>query len=90
MKPYRHEPIKTEATAPNNLRIDLKPAEELKPNPANARIHSKKQIRQIANSIEAFGFNVPVLVDAELNVRHAESNRSFDDLAREAEATNAA
>jgi ParB-like chromosome segregation protein Spo0J len=26
------------------------------------------QIRQIANSIEAFGFNVPVLVDAELNV----------------------
>src|SRR5207248_405766 len=29
---------------------------------------SKKQIRQIANSIEAFGFNVPVLIDAELNV----------------------
>ena len=89
MKPYRHEPIKTEATAPNNLRTDLKPAEELKPNPANARIHSKKQIRQIANSIEAFGFNVPVL-DAELNVRHAASNRSFDDLACEAEAINAA
>jgi ParB-like chromosome segregation protein Spo0J len=41
---------------------------ELKPDPANPRLHSKKQIRQIANSIEAFGFNVPVLVDAELNV----------------------
>jgi ParB-like chromosome segregation protein Spo0J len=68
MKPYRHEPIKTRTTAPKELRIDLRPAEELKPNPANARIHSKKQIRQIANSIEAFGFNVPVLVDAELNV----------------------
>src|SRR5690348_16534970 len=27
-----------------------------------------KQIRQIADSIEAFGFNVPVLVDAELKV----------------------
>src|SRR5438067_4219341 len=68
MKPYRHEPSKTRTTAPKELRIVLRPAEELKPNPANARIHSKKQIRQIANSIEAFGFNVPVLVDAELNV----------------------
>src|SRR5438105_5494402 len=68
MKPYRHEPIKTRTTAAREFRIDLRPAEELKPNPANARIHSKKQIRQIANSIEAFGFNVPVLVDAELNV----------------------
>jgi hypothetical protein len=29
---------------------------------------SKKQIRQIAKSISVFGFNVPVLVDAELNV----------------------
>ena len=36
--------------------------------PANPRLHSKKQIRQIANSITAFGFNVPVLVDAELKV----------------------
>src|SRR5438874_4270893 len=59
MKPYRHEPIKTGTTAARELRIDLRPAEELKPNPANARVHSKKQIRQIANSIEAFGFNVP-------------------------------
>ena len=63
MKPYRHEPVKTGITAPKELRIDLRPAEELKPNPANARIHSKKQIRQIANSIEAFGFNVPILID---------------------------
>ena len=37
MKPYRHEPIKTRTTAPKELRIDLRPAEELKPNPANAR-----------------------------------------------------
>jgi DNA modification methylase len=41
---------------------------ELKRDPANPRLHSKKQIRQIANSIETFGFNVPVLVDAELKV----------------------
>jgi DNA modification methylase len=37
----------------------------LKPDPANPRVHSKKQIRQIARSIETFGFNVPVLVDGE-------------------------
>src|SRR6266446_1339551 len=36
---------------------------ELKPDPANPRLHSKKQIRQIASSIEAFGFNVPILID---------------------------
>ncbi len=35
----------------------------LKPNPCNPRLHSKKQIKQIANSIKSFGFNVPVLVD---------------------------
>src|SRR6266446_1245876 len=36
---------------------------QLKPDAANPRLHSKKQIRQIANSIEAFGFNVPILID---------------------------
>lgn len=29
----------------------------------NARTHSKKQVRQIANSIEMFGFTNPVLID---------------------------
>jgi DNA modification methylase len=44
------------------------PIGDLKPDPTNARRHSKKQIQQIRHSIEVFGFNVPVLVDAELNV----------------------
>jgi ParB-like chromosome segregation protein Spo0J len=35
----------------------------VKPNPRNARTHSKKQIRQIADSITAFGFLVPILID---------------------------
>jgi ParB-like chromosome segregation protein Spo0J len=35
----------------------------LKPNARNARVHSKKQIRQIADSIAAFGFLVPILID---------------------------
>ena len=38
------------------------------PNPRNPRRHSDKQIRQLARSIEAFRFNVPVLVDSNLNV----------------------
>jgi hypothetical protein len=35
----------------------------LKPNECNARTHSKKQTRQIADSIAAFGFPVPILID---------------------------
>jgi DNA modification methylase len=35
----------------------------LKPNARNARTHSKKQIQQIAQSIRAFGFLVPILID---------------------------
>ncbi len=38
---------------------------DLKPYPKNARTHSKKQIRQIAGSIETFGWTNPVLIDAE-------------------------
>jgi len=41
---------------------------ELRFDPNNPRLHSPEQIRQIANSISAFGFNVPVLVDANLKV----------------------
>lgn len=36
---------------------------ELKPDPQNARIHKPEQIRLLAKSIQAFGFNVPVLID---------------------------
>ena len=41
---------------------------ELKPDPANPRRHSRRQIRQIADSIRGFGFNVPVLIDRENHV----------------------
>ena len=36
---------------------------KIRPNPKNARTHSHKQIRQIAASIQAFGFTNPVLID---------------------------
>ena len=37
----------------------------LKPRGNNPRTHSKRQVRQIAESIKEFGFNSPVLIDAE-------------------------
>lgn len=37
----------------------------LNPHPKNPRKHSKVQVSQIANSIETFGFKIPVLVDAD-------------------------
>lgn len=45
---------------PNIQQITLR---DLKPWENNARTHSKKQIRQIAASIEKFGFTNPVLID---------------------------
>jgi DNA modification methylase len=50
------------------LKVIYRSVEELKLDPANPRVHSKKQIRQIGNSIEAFDFNVPILVDRDGNV----------------------
>ena len=40
----------------------------LKPDPRNPRVHSDKQVRQIAQSIESFGFNVPLLIDDQQQV----------------------
>lgn len=43
--------------------VTLVSASTLKPHPKNARTHSKKQIRQIADSIASFGFTSPILTD---------------------------
>jgi hypothetical protein len=40
-----------------------RPPAALRENPRNARTHSKRQIKLIADSIAAFGFTSPVLVD---------------------------
>jgi DNA modification methylase len=50
------------------MSIVYRAIDQLKPDPNNARRHSKKQIRQIAHSIKAFGFNVPILIDRDENV----------------------
>ena len=45
------------------LLVVNQPITNLKAFPRNARTHTKHQIRQIADSIQAFGFTNPILVD---------------------------
>ena len=46
-----------------NLKVQYRKTGELTPRNTNPRTHTKKQIGQIAASIEKFGFTNPVLVD---------------------------
>ena len=48
-----------------SLEIVYKQTSELTPYAKNARTHSDAQIKQIAESIQEFGFNNPVLLDGE-------------------------
>ena len=50
------------------LVVSYRSPSTLKADPKNPRTHTDKQVRQIAHSVEAFGFNVPVLVDSDSNV----------------------
>lgn len=50
------------ATIPSRS-IELRAIEELRPRPNNARTHSRRQRKQIAQSIKRFGFVTPILVD---------------------------
>jgi DNA modification methylase len=52
----------------DGLSITFRPIDALRPDPANPRLHSRKQIRQLARSIRKFGFNVPVLIDRDRKV----------------------
>jgi DNA modification methylase len=45
--------------------IEHLPPDSLRPWARNARTHSRKQVRQIADSIRTFGFTNPVLIDRE-------------------------
>jgi len=50
------------------LALEYVPIETLHLDPENARVHKPAQVRQIAKSIEAFGFNAPILVDKDNKV----------------------
>jgi hypothetical protein len=59
----RGGPIGRPTAAP--MAIVYRAIDTLKPDPSNPRRHSKKQVRQITDSIRIFGFNVPILIDRE-------------------------
>jgi len=48
-----------------DLRLEFVHLDDLQPHPDNPRKHPHKQIRQIAKSIEEFGFRTPVLIDGQ-------------------------
>ncbi|MBK8860889.1 MAG: site-specific DNA-methyltransferase [Sphingomonadales bacterium] len=56
----------------STVQLDYRPIGSLRPYPGNARTHSRKQVKQIAASIERFGFTNPVLVsdDGEIIAGH--------------------
>lgn len=47
----------------SGLTVTNRPTADLRPNPQNPRVHTTKQIKQIAKAIKSLGFNVPILVD---------------------------
>ncbi|MFM2015650.1 MAG: hypothetical protein RIQ51_1140 [Bacteroidota bacterium] len=47
------------------MKIEQIDVEKLIPYALNARVHSEEQVTQIASSIKEFGFNNPVLIDAD-------------------------
>src|SRR6266446_7672166 len=56
------------AAAMHNLQIEQTPIHALRSQDRNARTHSKRQIRQIADSMKRFGFTNPILTDDDLQI----------------------
>lgn len=50
------------------LKVAYRSPTELKPDPMNPNRHSKRQVQQLAKSIDSFGFVAPILVDKNSNV----------------------
>src|SRR5712671_5488248 len=63
-----HEIRKPKAGRARPLTVVWRRIEVLRPDPASPRSHSPMQVRQLALSIGAFGFNVPILVDPTLRI----------------------
>src|SRR5215472_2901512 len=71
----RPAPVASQSTATHAIQpmaIEPMQVARLRPYSGNARTHSKKQIRQIADSICRFGFTNPVLIgtDGEIIAGH--------------------
>lgn len=68
MKRSDRPAVPTPASTPRAQHIQNVSIDQLQPEPTNARLHPLKHVKQLAKSIETFGFNVPILVDADYRV----------------------
>jgi hypothetical protein len=63
------KPVSRKHTAADEgLSVVYEPLRSINLDPGNPRVHTDKQVQQIARSIEQFGFVVPILVDRNLVV----------------------
>ena len=72
------EPVPSDLPRNHNRteRLEFIEVDVLRPWEQNARIHSPKQIRQVARSIETFGFTNPVLIDEENRSHRSRARKS--------------
>jgi DNA modification methylase len=61
----RQQSQEVESSTPRPLSVTYRATASLKPDPRNARTHSKRQVEQIIASIREFGFTNPILLDPE-------------------------
>ena len=61
-------PIPHRTSSGSELRINTVAISDLKLDPLNPRVHSGRQLKQLARSIETFGFVTPILMDPERRV----------------------
>src|SRR6266851_73266 len=47
------------------IEVIYRSIEGLKSDPGNPRVHSARQVRRLARSVDMFGFNVPVAIDSD-------------------------
>ena len=52
----------------NHPRIEMMPRASLRPNPRNARTHSRKQLLLISSALQRWGFLVPLICDDRYNI----------------------
>jgi DNA modification methylase len=65
----RVQQIAANASAPEpKLTVDYVSPDLLQPSPRNARVHSRKKIRQLAQSIKALKVIAPILVDEDFEI----------------------
>lgn len=60
----QHAAVPARPAGERRIQVEYLNLSEITLDSRNARLHSKRQLRQIGRSIQKFGFNIPVLVDA--------------------------